>query len=153
MARKSNMQNEVEKSEQAMPIIGRQIKTKAVINQLTVGQHQDKISLTSFSLKGKDNEVITDMVKNERVVLLTIDLEKPDASFPPIQVEGQLKGYKISKTCDAPDIINIQFSSDQVHQLTNFIRAEQEIVLKFVEKEPELEFGDGEETKSDAEAA
>lgn len=143
------MQSEVEKSEKAVPIIGRMIMTTAVINQLTVGQHQDKISLTSFSLRGPDNEVITDMVKNERIVLLTIDLEKPDKNFPPIQVEGQLKGYKISKTCDAPDIINIQFSSGQVQQLTNYIRAEQEVVLKFVEKEPEFEFSE----ESDADAA
>lgn len=149
MARKTKMQSEVEKSEKAVPIIGRMIMTTAVINQLTVGQHQDKISLTSFSLRGPDNEVITDMVKNERIVLLTIDLEKPDKNFPPIQVEGQLKGYKISKTCDAPDIINIQFSSGQVQQLTNYIRAEQEVVLKFVEKEPEFEFSE----ESDADAA
>lgn len=148
--KKSQMQQKVESDETGMPIIGRTIKTTAVINQLTVGQHQDKISLTSFSLDGKDNEVITDMVKNERVVLLTIDLPKSDSNFPPIQVQGQLKGYKISKTCDAPDIINIQFSTDQVHQLANYIRAEQEVVLKFVEKEPELEFS---EDESDAEAA
>jgi hypothetical protein len=152
MARKkSQMQQQVEKDEMAVPIIGKEIRTTAVINQLTVGCHQDKISLTSFSLSGPDNEVITDMVKNERVVLLTIDLEgKPDKNFPPIQVEGQLKGYKISKTCDAPDIINIQFSSDQVHQLAGYIRAEQQVVLKFVEKEPEFEFAD---EGSDAEAA
>lgn len=151
MARKkSQMQQQVESDEMASPIIGRTIKTTAVINQLTVGQHQDKISLTSFSLDGKDNEVITDMVKNERVVLLTIDLPKSDSNFPPIQVQGQLKGYKISKTCDAPDIINIQFSTDQVHQLANYIRAEQEVVLRFVEKEPGFEFR---EDDSDAEAA
>lgn len=147
------MQQQVEQDEKASPIIGKAISTTAVINQLTVGCHQDKISLTSFSLSGPDNEVITDMVKNERVVLLTIDLEgKPDKNFPPIQVEGQLKGYKISKTCDAPDIINIQFSTGQVNQLTGYIRAEQEVVLKFVEKEPEFEFGEGEQG-SDAEAA
>lgn len=151
MARKkSQMQQQVESDEMASPIIGRTIKTTAVINQLTVGQHQDKISLTSFSLDGKDNEVITDMVKNERVVLLTIDLPKSDSNFPPIQVQGQLKGYKISKTCDAPDIINIQFSTDQVHQLANYIRAEQEVILRFVEKEPGFEFR---EDDSDAEAA
>ena len=147
MAKKSSMQKQLEKDEKEKPLIGKIIKTTAVINQLTVGCHQDKISLTSFSLDGKDNEVITDMVKNERVVLLSIDLPKIDKNFPPIQVQGQLKGYKISKTCDAPDIINIQFSSNQVQQLTNYIRAEQEVVLEFIEKEPELEF-----SENDAEA-
>jgi len=147
MAKKDSIQKEVEKSEKGVPIIGKAIKTTAVINQLMVGCHQDKISLASFSLAGKDNEVITDMVKNERVVLLTIGLTKPDVNFPPIQVQGQLKGYKISKTCDAPDIINIQFSSGQVQQLTGYIRSEQEVVLKFVEKEPELEFGSDDKNK------
>ena len=150
MAKKSAMQKEVERTE-TMPFIGKSIATTAIINQLTVGCHQDKISLTSLSLSGQDNEIITDMVKNERDVLLTIDLEVPDDQFPAIQVKGKLKGYKISKTCDAPDIINIQFSSGQVQQLTNYIRAEQKVALAFLEAEPELDFESNKD--SDAEAA
>jgi len=152
--KKSQMQQQVEKDEKAMPIIGKEIRTTAVINQLTVGQHQDKISLTNFDIEAKDTEIIRDMVKNERLVLMTIELEgKPDKNFPPIQVEGQLKGYKINKTCDAPNIINMQFSSEQVHQITGYIRAEQQIILKFVEKEPEFEFGEEKITDNDVEAA
>jgi len=143
MTRKKNQ-------EKSLPFIGKLIATTAVVNQLTVGCHQDRISLTSLSLSGENNEVITDMVKNERDVLLTINLEKPDNNFPPIQVRGRLKGYKISKTCDAPDIINIQFSSGQVQQLTNYIRSEQQIALTFLEAEPELDF-DGKEKVEDAE--
>ena len=121
-------------------VIGKAINTTAVINQLTVSCHQDKISLTSLSLSGVENEIITDMIKNESDVLLKIELPAPDKDFPPISVKGKLKVFKISKTCDTPNLINIQFSSDQVHQLTNYIRAEQEVSLEFIEAEPELDF-------------
>ena len=124
-------------------VLGGKVETTAVINQLTVGCHKDNISFTSLSLKGKENEVITDMVKNERDVLMTIDLQMPDKQFPAIQVKGKMKGYTISKTCDAPKIINIQFSSNQVQQLTNYIRSKEEIKLVFTECEPELDFNKG----------
>jgi len=124
--------------------LGGKILTTAVINQLSIGAHKDKVSFTSLSLTGEQNETITDMVKNERDVLITIGLEPPgDKQFPQIQVKGKLKGYKISKTCDSPDVVNIQFSSGQVEKLTNIIRSEEKIELTFTECEPELEFGDG----------
>ncbi len=126
-------------------VLGGKVQTTAVINQLTVGAHKDRISFTALSLSGPDNEVITDMVKNERDVLMTITLSAADEKFPPIQVRGKLKGYKISRTCDAPDVINIQFSSNQVQQITNLIRSEEQIVLSFVECEPELGFGQAQE--------
>lgn len=141
MARKKNQ-------EKTLPFIGKSIATTAIINQLTIGCHQDKISLTSLSLSGQENEIITDMVKNERDVLLTINLEVPDKDFPAIQVKGRLKGYTISKTCDAPNIINIQFASGQVQQLTNYIRAEQKVALTFLEAEPGLDF-EGKDSKEE----
>jgi len=121
------------------------VETTAVINQLTVGCIKDNISFASLSLGGEENEVITDMVKNERDVLMTIALTMTDKQFPPIQVKGKLKGYSIAKTCDSPKIINIQFSSNQVQQIANLIRSEEEIVLTFTECEPELDFERGEE--------
>jgi len=124
----------------SLSVPGLKVKTTAVINQLSVGCHKDKISFKAISLTGDDNKVITDMVKNERDVLMTIDLPKPDKNFPPIQVKGKLKGYKISKTCDSPDVINVQFGSGQVEQLTNYIRSEEQISLVFLECEPELNF-------------
>lgn len=126
-------------------MLGGKVETTAVINQLTVGCHKDNISFTSLSLGGEENEIITDMVKNERDVLMTIALQMPDKQFPPIQVKGKLKGYSIAKTCDSPKLINIQFSSNQVQQLTNLIRSEEEIVLTFTECEPELDFEEREE--------
>ena len=126
--------------EKSLPFIGKSIATTAVINQLTIGCHQDKISLTNLSLAGHDKEIVYDMVKKERDVLLTIDLEVPDKQFPAVQVKGKLKGYTISKTCDAPNIINIQFSQGQASQLHGYIKSEQQIVLTFLEAEPELDF-------------
>ncbi len=78
------------------------------------------------------------MVKKERDVLMTIDLPVPDVKFPPIQVQGKLNGHSISKTCDSPKMVNIQFSSGQVGQLTNYIRGEQDIKLVLLEVEPDL---------------
>lgn len=116
------------------------IKTKAVINSLTVGCHEDKISFTSLSLNADEDGVITDIVKSESDVMLNIDLEVPDPNFPAIEVKGKLKKFTINKTCDSPNMINIQFSSGQAEQLTNYIRSEQEIVLKFTKLQQELPF-------------
>lgn len=121
------------------------IETTAVVNSLAIGAHRDKISFTALSLTGDENEVITDMVKNERDVLLSLCLEgDADPNFPDIQVRGKLKGFKINKTCDAPDVTSIQFSQTQVAQITGYIRAEHIIVLKFIEAEPELDFEESE---------
>lgn len=125
--------------------LGSTIETTAVVNQLTVGAHKDKISFTSLNLQPEQNEIVTGMVKNERQVLMTISLDgPPDPKFPVIRVEGQMKGYKIAKTCDSPNVVNIQFSSDQVSRLTGYIRGEYLIVLRFQEKEPELPFDEAE---------
>ncbi len=120
---------------------GGTIKTEAVINQLTIGKHEDKISFTSLHLNADENEIITRIVQDESPIALVIDLPKPDKNFPPIEVRGQLKKYTINKTCDSPNIIGLQFSSGQVEQLTNYIRAEQEIKLKIVQLQGEL-FGE-----------
>ncbi len=97
-----------------------------------------------MSLSGEENEIITALVKNESDVFVNIAIVggEDDPKFPLIQVRGKLKAYKISKTCDAPDIINIQFSQGQVEQLTGYIRGEDEVQLTFVECEPELDFED-----------
>lgn len=124
------------------------IKTTAVINSITVGCHADKVSFTALSLQPEENEVITNIVKTESPVRVCIDLPTPDENFPPVEVEGIMKGYKISKTCDAPDITGIQFSSGQVEQITNYIRSEQEIALTFTQIQKQLEF---EEDGPDAE--
>jgi len=122
--------------------VGKSVSTSAQVNQLCVQPVKDKISFTSLSLSGEENEIITEMVKDERDVLVTIDVENA-AACKPIQVRGKLKGYKISKTCDAPELINLQFSSGQVEQLTNYIRNSQEIRLTLLEAEPELPLEDG----------
>ena len=134
-------------------VVGGKVRTTAVINQLTLAAHKDKISFTGLSLSGEENEAIAHMVKSEADVLMTIALERPDEQFPNIQVRGKLRGFKISKNCDAPDVVNIQFSSEQVQRICNYIRTEEKILLTFVEAEPELEFGDGEEGQPQEEAA
>lgn len=92
-----------------------------------------------MSLSGEENEVITALVKEESEVFVTIDIAGME-DFHTIQVRGKLKAYKISKTCDSPDLINIQFSAGQVEQLTHLIRNGDEITLTFLECEPELDF-------------
>lgn len=118
---------------------GKRISTTATVNQITVAAKKDKISFTAMSLSGRENESITHLVKQESDVFVDIDVDGMD-EFPTIQVRGKLKGYKISKTCDAPEIINLQFSAGQVEQLTHLIRNADEIKLTFLECEPELEF-------------
>lgn len=134
-------------------VVGGKVQTTAVINQLTLAAHKDKISFTALSLSGEENEAIAHMIKSEADVLMTIALEVPDDQFPDIQVRGKLRGFKISKTCDAPDVVNIQFSSEQVQRICNYIRTEEKILLTFVEAEPELGFGDGEKGSTEQEAA
>ena len=82
---------------------------------------------------------MTDLIKQESDVFVDVDIDAMK-DFKTIQVRGKLKAYKISKTCDAPEIINIQFSASQVEQLTHLIRNGDEIKLTFLECEPELDF-------------
>lgn len=149
MSRKKKTQERAQASFKGT--LGGKVDTTAIINSLTVGTHKDKVSFTALSMSGEQNEVVTDMVKNERDVLMTISVVPQDKTFPPIQVRGKLKGYKISKTCDSPDVINIMFSSGQVEQITNLIRSEEQIDLTFTEVEPELPMmkGDGEGDKKE----
>lgn len=117
------------------------IQTTAVVNGLTIGIHEDKISFTSLSLTGDDNELISEIIQSESPVSLTISLQgKADKKFPPVEVQGSLKKYTINKTCDSPDIKGIQFSTNQVQQLTNYIRSEEEIDLKLTQLQQELGF-------------
>lgn len=120
-----------------------QIATTAVINSLKVGNHKDNISFTSFSIGAEDNEIIAEMVKTEAEVMVRIGLdidEKQKEEFPDIEVKGKMKSFVINKTCDAPKIDGIQFSSGQVEQITNYIRAEEEIILTFTQLQQELDF-------------
>lgn len=128
-----------------VPRIGTQVETTAVINQVQVGPHKDKLSFTSLNLVDDQNQIVADLVKHEKPILLTIDLEgPPDASFPPIQQDGLLKGFKIAKTCDAPDVTNIQFSSDQIAQLAGYVRGAHMVKLIIGEKLPDPELFDNE---------
>ena len=119
-----------------------EIETTAVINQIKVGCHKDDSSFTSFSSAAEDNEVMAERVKTEAEVLVKVGLETKDKNFPDIEVKGKLKSFTINKTCDAPKIDGIQFSSSQVEQITNYIRAEQEIILTFTQLQQELPFDD-----------
>ena len=114
------------------------VESLAVIKSCTVGCHTDKIHFSALSFNEKDNEILAHMVKNEEVVTVTIDLQKPDENFPPIQVEAKLKKCTINKTCDNPNLINMQFSSGQIEQLANYIRSEEEIKLTIQQKQQEL---------------
>ncbi len=62
-------------------------KTTAVINSITVGCHKDKVSFTSLSLSAKENEVVTNIIKEQSPVRIKIDLKKHDKDFPAIEVE------------------------------------------------------------------
>jgi len=117
-----------------------QVTTTAVINKLDVACHKDNISFTSFNIEANDNEIMAEMVKTEAEVMILIAIKPKDKNFPDIEVKGQLKSFTINKTCDAPKIDGIQFSSSQVEQLTNYIRAEEEIQLTFTQLQQDLPF-------------
>ena len=120
------------------PVPGGTIKTTAVINTITVGKHEDKISFTALHLSAKENEIMSRIIQDESAVSIVLDLPKPESSFPPIEVRGGIKKFTINKTCDSPSLIGVQFSSSQVQQLANYIRAEQEISLKIVQLQGKL---------------
>lgn len=120
------------------------IKTTAVINGLTVGCHTDKISFTALSLDAEQNEIVTDMVQTESPIKLRVSLPgKADPKFPTIEVEGVMKKYTINKTCDNPNITGIQFSSNQVCQIANLIRAEEKINLTIIQMQQNLPMEQG----------
>lgn len=114
------------------------VRTTAVIHSIGVGCHSDSISFTAFSMDAGDNPLMTQLIKKESDVILRIDLEKPDKNFPRIEAKVKLKGFTIKKTCDSPKIANLQFSSDQIQQIANYVRSEQEIVLSLTQLQGEL---------------
>jgi hypothetical protein len=120
------------------PVPGGTIKATAVINQLTVGTHGDKISFTALHLSAKENEIMSNIIQDESPVAIVLDLPKPDSKFPPIEVRGGIKKFTINKTCDIPALIGVQFSSNQVERIANYIRASQEISLKIVQLQGKL---------------
>lgn len=117
--------------------LGRSVVVSAKIKDLTVGKHSDKINWTDLNFSAAQSEIVTEMVKQECEVLVTIDLPTPDPKFK-MQSKATLKSSKISKTCDAPSLVNMQFSTKQVMQLSNLIRSEEEISLSITEIQPEL---------------
>jgi len=119
------------------------VATTAVVNKLSVGLHKDGISFTAFSVGAKDNEKMAEIVKTEAEVMVKIGIDvkpKEKKNFPDIEVKGKLKSFVINKTCDAPKIDGIQFSSGQIEQIANYIRSEQEIELTFTQLQQELQF-------------
>jgi len=116
------------------------VETTAVINKLNVSAHKDGISFTSFSIGAEDNKKMAEMIKAEAEVIIKIGLKPKDSNFPDIEVKGVMKSFTINKTCDAPKIDGIQFSSGQVEQITNYIRSEEEISLTFTQLQQELQF-------------
>lgn len=137
------------KKKDAEVFVGGSVETSAIINQLTIGAHTDQISFTALNIgnEGDGDKVLRKIIKVESPVAMVIDLPTPDPKFPAIRVEGKLKSLKLNKTCDSPKIINIQFSSGQTEQLANYIRAEQEIKLKFIQIQEELPFEEDPEKK------
>ncbi len=128
----------------AEQFVGSSVETSAIINQLTIGTHEDQISFTALNLGNEGDKVLRQIIKEESPVAMIIDLPTPDPQFPAIRVEGNLKSLKLNKTCDNPKIVHIQFSCGQTEQLANYIRAEEPISLKFVQLQGELPF-EGEE--------
>lgn len=123
-------------------------ETMATINQIIVKPHEDDISFAANFNKEADS-ILRKIIKDESPVAIVIDLPTPpDPQFPAIRVEGNLKSLKLSKTVDNPKITNVQFSSDQVQQLTNYIRNEQELKLRFIQLQADLPFDEEESTES-----
>lgn len=122
-------------------------KTTATIKELTIGVHSDKITFIGLNLNNAQNDLMSEMVKTESGVRLTLGLQTPDAEFPDIVVEGTLKSHKISKTVDAPNIKGISFTSHQVDRIANYIRSEEELSVTFTKIQNELPLVDGDGDK------
>ena len=118
---------------------GKSVITTAKLKSCTVGIHADKLVFMELNFTAEDNEVITELVKNEDDVLVTFGIPD-DASWPEITSNAKLKASKISKTCDNPILTGLQFSAGQVEQVTNLIRAEQEIRLSLTQVQGQLQF-------------
>lgn len=134
MGKKKNTKTE------AAPFVGGSIETTAVITLLEIGLHEDDISFTALDFGDEGDKVMRKIIKEQSPVAMVIDLPSPDPKFPLVRVEGYLSRLQINKTCDKPIIKKIQFSSGQTSQIHGYIRAEQDIKLKFVQLAPELPF-------------
>ena len=116
------------------------VTTEGVLKSVEVGIHKDKIAFESLSFTAEENEILTNIIKSEQSpdVRVTIALPGSDEDFPAIASEAILKSSKISKTCDAPALDGLKYSTDQISKLAGYVRSEAGIVLTIEQIQQEL---------------
>jgi hypothetical protein len=127
---------------------GGTIKTTCRIHSLTVGIHEDRVSFGALSVDAQSHGLLTKLVRQGAEIILGLELPgKPDKDFPRIEQKVKFKSYAIKKSVDTPDIVNLVFSTGQIAQLVNYIRAEQELTITITQLQGQL-FDDPPEEKT-----
>ncbi len=117
--------------------LGKHVTETAKIKSCSIGIHADNLVFCELNFSSEDQQVVSQLIKGEDAVLVTIEIPT-DAKWPKITAEATLKASKISKTCDNPSLVGLQFSTKQIGQLTNLIRTEEEIQLTITQVQAEL---------------
>ena len=83
-----------------------------------------------------------EMIREKAPINLTLSITEADENFPDIQVSGTVKTCDLNSTCTTPKFCGLLFSSDQVAQLTGYIRSKDEINIVIEPGQKELFDGD-----------
>lgn len=115
------------------------VTAQGEITMLTVKPQADKIAF-NMELNAMDEALVKEMVNDECAVRLTIDYETPSNKFKPVVQEGVMKGHKVCKTCDNPNIKGLHFTGGQVEQLTNMLRGDEKCTITITRIQENLPF-------------
>jgi hypothetical protein len=120
---------------------GLKVSTLAKLVEVESSVKAEKLTFKELQFSLDDSSKLTEMLRNNTDVLLTITVEPEAEGFPAIQSKGMLKKCESHITCQAPAFTGLRFSTDQCAKLIGYIRAETEITVSIEQPQGEL-FGE-----------
>lgn len=114
----------------------------AKIAKLTCNLKGDAIKFDELMFEAKDNGTLTEMLRHNAPVLLTISLDGEQS----IQSSGTLTKSEVNVTNQNPKFTGLRFSPGQCEKLIRLMRSEADITVTIEQSQGELDL-DGEPTE------
>lgn len=106
------------------------IATTAILKEISVKPDQDSISLLEMDLNDTAIVTVSNWIKDKMAVNVTIKPVAGNPNFPPICAEATMKHCDINQGSQTPKFIGLQFSSDQIAQLTGYVRGRDPVAIE-----------------------
>lgn len=117
---------------------GLKVSATAKLVEVESSVKAEKLTFKELQFSLPDSGKLTEMLRNNTDVLLTITVEPESEGFPPIQSSGMLKKCESHITCQNPAFTGLRFSTEQCGKLIGYIRAETEITVTIEQPQGEL---------------